>query len=124
MKGLLLADIKDIKALQSLWIEAYSKNFKNHWIKNGFELYIEDQFNAEIELTRASDAEKEDQINRLETFKGQHSSKAEEQLEKIRNIALSDGNIFEQILEAVQYCSLGQITNVLYEIGGRSRRNM
>ena len=85
---------------------------------------IEDQFNAEIELTRASDAEKEDQINRLESFKGEHSSKAEEQLEKIRNIALSDGNIFEQILEAVQYCSLGQITNVLYDIGGRYRRNM
>ena len=46
---LLLANKKDIKAHQTIWIEAYSKNFKNHWIKNGFELYIEDQFN-EIRL--------------------------------------------------------------------------
>lgn len=85
---------------------------------------VEDQLNQEIELTRASDAEKEEQINRLNDFKKKNESDSKAQLQKLREVALKNENIFEQLLETVQYCSLGEITNVLYEVGGRYRRNM
>ncbi len=78
----------------------------------------------EIELSRCSDDEKKEQIDRLNQFKDKHKSKAEESLAKLREVALGGGNIFEELLHTVNYCSLGQITEVLYEIGGRYRRNM
>ena len=85
---------------------------------------IDEQLNREIELSRSSNNEKDDQINRLNAFKEEHKDKSEEQLNKLREVALRDGNIFEQLLECTQYCSLGQITDVMFEIGGRYRRNM
>lgn len=85
---------------------------------------IDEQMNQEIELTRASSEEKNEQIARLNKFKARNKDHAQAQLDKIKEVALANGNIFEQLLEAVQYCSLGQITNVLYEIGGKYRRNM
>lgn len=85
---------------------------------------IDDQLNKEIELTRASSEEKEEQINRLNSFKENHSKESAAQLEKLKEVALKNENIFEQLLETVNYCSLGQITNVLYEVGGKYRRNM
>lgn len=77
-----------------------------------------------IELSRASNAEKNDQIDRLHTFQNRNKGKAEECLKNLRDTALTNGNIFESLLRAVRYCSLGQITSVLYEVGGRYRRNM
>lgn len=77
-----------------------------------------------IELTRASSEEKNNQIKRLENFQKSHSNKSEMMLKKLRDVALTGGNIFEELLKTVQFCSLGQITNVLYEVGGRYRRNM
>ncbi|MBJ00467.1 MAG: methylmalonyl-CoA mutase [Halobacteriovoraceae bacterium] len=85
---------------------------------------IDEQLTKDIELTRASQEEKEEQINRLNDFKKKNEAKAEEQLEKLKNVALKNENIFEQLLETVNYCSLGQITQVLYEVGGKYRRNM
>lgn len=85
---------------------------------------VDEQLNQEIELTRASKEEKEDQINRLKAFQEANSDHSENQLNKLRAAALNNENIFEQLLEAVNYCSLGQITNVLYEVGGKYRRNM
>lgn len=77
-----------------------------------------------IELSRASEAEKNDQIDRLNAFKGRHANKSQECLRRLRDTALTGGNIFEELLTTVRYCSLGQITSVLYEVGGRYRRNM
>lgn len=77
-----------------------------------------------IDLSRASPEEKNDQINRLHAFQNKNKAKAEECLKNLRDTALTGGNIFEQLLTAVRYCSLGQITSVLYEVGGRYRRNM
>jgi isobutyryl-CoA mutase len=77
-----------------------------------------------IEMSRASSDEKNAQIQRLEKFQSKHSKVAEEKLKKLRDIALVNGNIFEELLTTVRYCSLGQITQVLYEVGGRYRRNM
>jgi len=77
-----------------------------------------------IELSRASESEKNDQIDRLNAFKKKHEHKSTQCLNKLRDVALSGGNIFEELLTTVRYCSLGQITEVLYEVGGRYRRNM
>ncbi len=77
-----------------------------------------------IELSRASEAEKNDQINRLHAFQNKNKDKSAECLKRLRDIALTGGNIFEELLTSVRYCSLGEITAVLYEVGGRYRRNM
>ena len=77
-----------------------------------------------IELSRASEAEKNDQIDRLNAFQNRNKGKSAECLKRLRDVALTGGNIFEELLTSVRYCSLGQITEVLYEVGGRYRRNM
>ena len=78
----------------------------------------------EIELSRCSDDEKNEQIARLNKFKANNKSKKDEALEKLKAVAISDGNIFEELLTTVRYCSLGEISEVLFEIGGRYRRNV
>ena len=85
---------------------------------------IDEQLNQEIEMSRASNEEKDDQISRLVNFKEVHKDQSKIQLEKLNTAALNNENIFEQLLESVRYCSLGQITNLLYEVGGKYRRNM
>ena len=77
-----------------------------------------------IELSRASDEEKNDQIDRLKRFKKRNLQQSAQHLQKLKDVALSGGNIFEELLTTVKYCSLGEITSVLYEVGGRYRRNM
>jgi len=84
----------------------------------------ESQATQEINITRASYEEKNAQISRVENFQKKNEDKTAEALQKLREISLAGGNIFEGLLYAVNYCSLGQITNLLYEIGGKYRRNM
>ena len=85
---------------------------------------INEQLQREIEISRCSDEEKNDQINRLEKFKSDSRGKGKEALESLRQVALNNGNIFEELLRTVNYCSLGEITNELFTIGGKYRRNM
>jgi methylmalonyl-CoA mutase len=85
---------------------------------------IEEQLNREIEMSRASNEEKEEQINRLNTFKEKNKDVSGKYLGKLRDVALNDENIFEELLTTTRFCSLGQIKNVLFEIGGSYRRNM
>ena len=85
---------------------------------------IDEQLNQEIELTRASDEEKDLRIDELNQFKKEHSAQSKAKLDKLREVALSGGNIFAELLETVRYCSLGEITNTLYDVGGKYRRNM
>ena len=47
-----------------------------------------------------------------------------EMLKKLKKVAINNGNLFEELMETVKYCSLGQITHALYEVGGQYRRNM
>jgi len=77
-----------------------------------------------IELARSTTEEKESQIQRLEDFKQRNSAQAVEAIEKVKAVAMANGNVFEQLVEASQYCSLGQITEALFEVGGEYRRNM
>jgi methylmalonyl-CoA mutase len=77
-----------------------------------------------IELARSSEAEKQSQLDRLAGFKARNAAAAPRVLRRLRDAVIADGNTFEVLMEAVRYCSLGQITGTLYEVGGRYRRNM
>ena len=83
-----------------------------------------DEENATLELARSSDDDKNEQLQRLGRFKSAHEDHAPEALEELKQAALRGDNIFEQLMETVKHCSLGQITNALYEVGGQYRRNM
>ena len=76
------------------------------------------------EVIRSTTAEKEAQIAALETFKKHHANRSADQLKKLQAVAMQHGNLFEELMETVKYCSLGQITQALYEVGGQYRRNM
>lgn len=78
---------------------------------------------ARTEVRRSGVADKQQQINRLRKFEIKNREKAGSALNALRRVALSGGNLFEELLNTVEYASLGQITNLLYEVGGRYRRN-
>ena len=84
----------------------------------------EPEAEMEIELARSTEAEKQSQIDRLATFKSKNAKHAEEALERLRRAAINNGNVFEELMDAVRYCSLGQITDTFFEVGGQYRRNM
>jgi isobutyryl-CoA mutase len=76
------------------------------------------------EIIRSGDEEKDFQIESLHQFKEMHKNKSAQMLAQLQQVAINNGNIFEALMETVKYCSLGQITNALYKVGGQYRRNM
>ena len=78
----------------------------------------------EIELARSTKTEKQSQINRLAAFKSRNAARSIEALERLRRAAINNENVFEELMHAVRYCSLGQITDTFFEVGGQYRRNM
>jgi methylmalonyl-CoA mutase len=76
------------------------------------------------ELVRSSDAEKRAQLEQLHAFHARHVDAAPAALERLQRVALEGGNVFEELLETVKVASLGQITEALFEVGGRYRRSM
>jgi methylmalonyl-CoA mutase len=80
--------------------------------------------NESIELARATEAEKQSQLNRLAEFKKRHAKESPGALERLQNVALAGDNIFEELMNTVRVCSLGQISQALYDVGGQYRRNM
>ncbi len=80
--------------------------------------------NAALELARSTDEEKDEQIGRLAVFHKKHKEEAPAALVRLKDTALQGGNVFEELLDTVKHCSLGQITTALYEVGGQYRRNM
>lgn len=78
----------------------------------------------EIQLSRASYQEKDEQLNRLKQFKERNKSKSEEALHNLKMTILNGGNIFEELLVTTRYASLGEITEALYSVGGQYRRAM
>ncbi|MCG8415369.1 MAG: methylmalonyl-CoA mutase family protein [Pseudomonadales bacterium] len=78
----------------------------------------------ELELARSTEEEKQSQLNRLSSFKEEHADVSEQALERLRQAARNDENVFAELMNAVRYCSLGQITNTFFEVGGQYRRNM
>jgi len=76
------------------------------------------------EVIRATEEEKQYQIEALHQFQHRNADKAPALLKELQQKAIAGDNIFESLMGACKYCSLGQISNALYEVGGQYRRNM
>ncbi|CAN5664194.1 methylmalonyl-CoA mutase family protein [soil metagenome] len=76
------------------------------------------------EVIRSTTEEKEFQIKTLQAFHERHAEKSAGMLKQLQQVAVNNENLFEELMETVKYCSLGQITNALYSVGGQYRRNM
>jgi len=84
----------------------------------------QEQLVETVELSRATEAEKQSQLKRLADFKKRHADNAPAALQRLQKVALSGENLFAELMNTVRVCSLGQITQALYEVGGQYRRNM
>ena len=79
---------------------------------------------SNLELARATEEEKQSQLKRRNEFIERNREKAPEALRRLKKTALSDGNLFAEMMNTVRCCTLGQITQALFEVGGKYRRNM
>ena len=77
-----------------------------------------------LEVIRSTTEEKEQQITNVQLFQERNKDRSAEALKNLKNAAINNKNIFEQLMEACKCCSLGQISNALYHVGGQYRRNM
>ncbi len=77
-----------------------------------------------LELARSTEAEKQSQLTRLQTFHAAHADASPAMLKRLQQAVMDNGNVFEVLMDAVRVCSLGQITSALFEVGGQYRRNM
>ena len=77
-----------------------------------------------IELARSTDEEKQSQLRRLQDFHSRHAAQAPAMLKRLQQAVIDNRNVFEVLIDAVRVCSLGQITNALFEVGGQYRRSM
>jgi len=84
----------------------------------------EDGLRIPGELARATKEEKEQQIENLRAFQEANREAAQAALKRLKDVAVSGGNIFAELMDTVRVASLGQITHALYEVGGKYRRNM
>jgi methylmalonyl-CoA mutase len=77
-----------------------------------------------VELQRSTEQEKQSQLARLAAFHARHAEEAPAMLRRLQQTVIDNGNVFEVLIDAVRVCSLGQITDALFEVGGQYRRNM
>ena len=92
----------------------------------GVNTFLNEQSNEEleIELARSTEDEKQSQLARLTQFKTQHINNCEDSLQRLKEAVRNDENIFAELMKAVRHCSLGQITDAFFEVGGQYRRTM
>jgi methylmalonyl-CoA mutase len=76
------------------------------------------------EVIRSTPEEREQQIHNLHRFWKRNETKSSDALKRLKEAAVAGENLFAELMETVKYCSLGQITHALYEVGGQYRRNM
>ncbi|MBI2434659.1 MAG: cobalamin B12-binding domain-containing protein [Candidatus Hydrogenedentes bacterium] len=76
-----------------------------------------------MELRRGTEEEKAGQLRRVREFQQRHASEAPAALARLKQVAVDNGNLFDELMHAVRVCSLGQITHALFEVGGQYRRN-
>ncbi|MGN6751522.1 MAG: fused isobutyryl-CoA mutase/GTPase IcmF [Intrasporangium sp.] len=77
-----------------------------------------------IELARATEQEKESQLARVRAYQKEHEAEAAQALEELRKVAIEGGNVFDVLMDAARVCSLQQITEAFFEVGGQYRRNV
>ncbi|MDO9597176.1 MAG: methylmalonyl-CoA mutase family protein, partial [Azoarcus sp.] len=78
----------------------------------------------EIELARSTEEEKQGQLKRLQDFQARNKAEAAKWQAKLQQTVIDNGNVFAVLVDAVRHCSLGQITEALYKVGGQYRRSM
>jgi len=83
-----------------------------------------DEVMEKLELARSTEDEKKSQLERLHAFHAQHAEESPAMLARLQKAVIHNDNVFEVLMDAVRVCSLGQITNALFEVGGQYRRNM
>jgi methylmalonyl-CoA mutase len=81
-------------------------------------------YGAELQLIRSTEEEKQQQIANLQAYHQLHAERSGLALKRLQQTAVTGGNIFAELMETVKACSLGQITNALYQVGGQYRRSM
>ena len=94
---------------------------------NTFEEGVDNSLSVEefdIEVTRSDKEERMMVIDRNKAFKETHAKEAEEGLARLKKVAREGGNLFEVMMDIVEYCTVGQVTQALFETGGKFRRNM
>ena len=94
---------------------------------NTFEEGVDNSLSVEefdIEVTRSDKEERMMVIDRNKAFKVAHSKEAEEGLARLKQVAREGGNLFEVMMDIVEHCTVGQVTQALFETGGKFRRNM
>ncbi|WP_435769091.1 fused isobutyryl-CoA mutase/GTPase IcmF [Nocardioides sp. SYSU DS0651] len=79
---------------------------------------------AELELARATEAEKQSQLQRVRSFRDAHASEAQEALARLKDAAASGDNVFAVLMDAARVCTLQQVTEAFFEVGGQYRRNV
>lgn len=77
-----------------------------------------------LQLARSSEQEKQSQLQRLKDFHRRNAQQAPQALARLKQTVIENGNVFTELMNTVRYCSLGQITQTLFEVGGQYRRNM
>jgi isobutyryl-CoA mutase len=83
----------------------------------------EDAPPQEVQLARATEAEKRSQLDRLADFHARHADAAPAALRRLQDVAAGGGNVFDELMRAARVCSLGQLTEAFFEVGGQYRRN-
>ena len=94
----------------------------------GVNTFLSDKAESEqaksVALIRSSDAEKDFQVAAVRNFQQRNADKSAAALSRLQSVATSGGNVFEELMNAVRVCSLGQISRALYDVGGQYRRSM
>lgn len=79
---------------------------------------------AEVKLARATEEEKESQLRRVRDFQTAHSAEATEAITRLKEAAVCGDNVFAVLMDAARVCSLQQVTEAFFEVGGQYRRNV
>ncbi len=79
---------------------------------------------AHVELARATESEKESQLSRVRAFQESHSDEAAAALARLKEAAITGENVFAVLVDAARVCTLGQVTEAFFEVGGQYRRNV
>ncbi len=78
----------------------------------------------DVTLARSTDEEKQSQIKRLREFQDKNMEQSDGALHRVRQAVIHNENVFAELMQAARYCSLGQLTDAFFEVGGQYRRNM
>ncbi len=91
---------------------------------NTFRAPKSEEIAPKVELARATEEEKQSQLDRVDTFKIDHRQEAEAALTRLKDAAVSGKNVFAVLVDAARVCSLKQVTEAFFEVGGQYRRNV